>query len=103
MVGVLLGLWVGGNVPAIVGLAAVAAAVAALRAGDAALAGAAIGFGLVTMLVVGLFLQNEPDSQPIGLELAGVIGAAAFLGGVAATAIAARARRTRRPRQVAGR
>lgn len=92
VVGVLLGLYVGGNVPAIVGLAAIAAAVAALRAADAALAGAAIGFGLMTLSIVALFLQNTPESQPVGLLLAGAIGTAALIGGVAATAMAATVR-----------
>ncbi len=97
MVGVLLGFYVGGNVPAVVGLAAVAAAVVALRAADAALAGAAIGFGFVTILVVALFLQNAPESQPVGLEVAGAIGVLALIGGVAATAVAAGGRRARQP------
>ena len=88
VVGLLLGLFVGGNVPAIVGLAAVAAAVAALRAGDAALAGAAIGFGLTTMVVVALFLQNAQESQPVGVQLAGAIGVIGVIGGVAGTALA---------------
>ncbi len=97
MVGLLLGFYVGGNVPAIVGLAAVAAAVASLRAADAALAGASISFGLVTLILVALFLQNAPESQPVGLEVAGAIGVVALVGGVAATAVAASGRRARQP------
>ncbi len=83
-VGVLLALYVGGNPPATVILAAIGALVAVRRVADSALAGAAAGFGSITVVVFALLSGATPEGLPVEVQVIGVVGTVAMLGGLAA-------------------